>query len=219
MNHIVVLAHGYNKGPTDMATLEKNLTELGFQVIVLDLPLTFSEIKKASAVFTTNLNQIISDLEEDEIIHLVGHSTGGLVIRYFLTTAENIDQIGRCVLIATPNQGSQLATIADKTVPLFTKIFKTLRSLKPQNLEQLNLEMRAEVELGAIAGDKSNLLLGNLLKQANDGRISVESVNYSGLKAFIVVSYGHKEIHYQSETAKLVANFIKHGSFNRKNKL
>jgi triacylglycerol esterase/lipase EstA (alpha/beta hydrolase family) len=164
MEHTVVLAHGYNKGPTDMATLEENLIELGFQVIVLDLPLTFTEIKEATAVFRTHLNQIISDLDEDELLHLVGHSTGGLVIRHFLATTENLDQVGRCVLIATPNSGSQLATIADKTVPLFTNIFKTLRSLKPQNVEQLKLEMREE---------------------GQHGRISVESVKYNELKDFI----------------------------------
>jgi len=43
-------------------------------------------------------------------IHIVGHSMGGLIIRVFLSR-NNIWNLGRCVLIATPNQGSDLALL------------------------------------------------------------------------------------------------------------
>lgn len=68
--------------------------------------------------------------------------------------------------------------------------------------------------MAAIAGNKSNLFLGKLLIKENDGRIRVESVEIPRLKAFVVLPYGHKDIHYQKQTANLVANFLNFGSFN-----
>ncbi|KYH28747.1 hypothetical protein CLTEP_27490 [Clostridium tepidiprofundi DSM 19306] len=115
--------------------------------------------------------------------------------------------------LSTPNNGSQLANIASKFSSIFVNIFKTLESLKPENIENLNLKHIESIEIGAIAGNKNNLLLGKLLKTENDGRVHVNSVKYKELKDFIVVPYSHKEIHHKYEIAKLVSIFIENGKF------
>ncbi|SHJ42631.1 alpha/beta fold hydrolase [Tepidibacter formicigenes] len=214
MDKKVILIHGYSKTKKDMLVLKKNLEKLGYECFLANLPLTFKEIEFGTDVFKRELEKLIIDLTEDEKINLVGHSTGGLVIRTFLSNTNLINRIGRCVLISTPNNGSKLADITDK-IPfrILANIFKTLKSLQTNNVKNMKLKNIENIDIGAIAGNKSNLFLGRFLKGENDGRIEVNSVIYDGLKDIIMLPYGHKEIHYKLETARLVDKFLKTGKF------
>ncbi len=214
MNKKVILVHGYLKNHRDMIDLKKNLEVLGYEGILVDLPLTFNSIGYATRVFEEKINEIILSLKEDEKINLVGHSTGGLVIRLFLSNTKYISKIYRCVLIATPNEGSQLADIASKLSRTFVNIFRTLKSLKGENVEKLNLIHREGIDIGAIAGNKSGILLGKLMENENDGRVEVSSAKCEKLKDFIIIPYHHNRIHHKFETAKLVDCFLKNGQFN-----
>lgn len=217
MNKKIILVHGYYKNSKDMLALKKNLEGLGNEITLVDLPLTFEDIVHATSIFQRIIGKIINDLEKGEKISLVGHSTGGLVIRLFLSNTKHIDKINRCVLIATPNKGSQLAEIAWKLAPAFTNKFKTLKSLNRGNIESLKLKHMDNIEIGAIAGNKCNSFLGKLLKNENDGRVQVNSAIYEGVKDSIVLPCGHKEIHHRLETAKLIDSFLKQGRFNKDN--
>ncbi len=211
MIEVVILVHGYNKNQKDMLPLKKNLEEKGYKVVAVDLPLTFQKIEAATEVFAKQMEEYINKLD-NKAIHFIGHSTGGLVIRHFLAKTELEFNLGRIILIATPNHGSRLAEIAALIKPL-TYIFKTLDSLQAKNLQELDLSITQETETGAIAGNKNNLLLGCLLSAENDGRVKVDSVKDGVLNDFIVLEYGHKEIHHQVETARLVINFLEKGEF------
>lgn len=196
-----------------MRPLERNLELLGYDCVLPDLQLTYKEIEFASFVLEGILEEMIKlDLRKDEKIHLVGHSTGGLVIRKLIADTKYTHKIGRCVLIATPNKGSKLANIAGN-VKLYVEIYKTIKSLCYESVEQLNIENYSEIEMAAIAGDKSNLLLGKLIGDENDGRVEVESVYLPNLKDFMILPYGHKEIHHQVETARWVDAFLRTGKF------
>lgn len=213
MNNKVVLVHGFNKNSSDMLQLKENLTQLGYDGITFNLPLTFKEIKSAVLIFEKEMEVLMSNLDNRESIHLVGHSTGGLIIRNFLAKTEKINKISRAVLIGTPNHGSQLADIAANLSEVLVNIFKTLKSLQKQKIEELKLKKDNEIDIGAIAGSKNNLLLGKLLPKENDGRVQIKSVKDKALKDFIALPYGHKEIHYKFETAELVVSFLEQGKF------
>lgn len=211
----MILIHGYNKNQNDMVTLKENLSNLGYNGLLVDLPLTFKTIEYCASLFSEKIEEIIDSLYGDEKISLVGHSTGGLIIRHFISNTDYKDKVDRCVLIATPNQGSKLAEIAKEISGIFTNIFKTLDSLHPDNIKKLELKNIDTIEVGAIAGNENNLILGNLLEKENDGRVLVNSVKYKGLKDFIVIPYGHKEIHHKFKTAELVDCFLKNGEFKK----
>ncbi|HZK57212.1 MAG TPA: alpha/beta hydrolase, partial [Clostridia bacterium] len=206
--------HGYYKNKKDMSVLKKNLEELGNEVISVELPLTFEDITYATSVFEETVTEIICGLREGEKINLVGHSTGGIVIRLFLSDTKYIDKIYRCVLIAVPNKGSKLADIASKLFPKSINVFKTLKSLKCENVRKLQLGNIDSVEIGAVAGSKSNLLSNRLLKSENDGRVEVSSAICGELKDFIVLPFNHGKIHHKFETAELVDAFLERGSFD-----
>lgn len=47
-----------------------------------------------------------------ERVHLVGHSLGGIIARNYLQIRGGAAKVDRCILIATPNEGSRLAALA-----------------------------------------------------------------------------------------------------------
>ena len=106
-----------------------------------------------------------------------------------------------------PNKGSKLADLASELFPRSVDIFKTLKSLKCENVRKLQLKHIDGVEIGAIAGNKGNLLSDILLKDVNDGRVEINSAIYKELKDFIVLPFNHNEIHHKFKTAELVNIF------------
>lgn len=210
---ISILVHGYNKNKNDMFTLAKNLEKLNHKCILVNLPLTYKEIDQAAFTFEGVVEKILKGIKQDEKVNLIGHSTGGLIIRKYLSKAKNRDRINNCVLIATPNNGSELADIASNYLNVLTYIFKTLSSLKTENVRRIDFISDERIRIGAIAGRNNKLLLGKLLTGENDGRVTVNSVYHEELEDFVVLPYQHKEIHYKWETAKLIDEFIETGKF------
>jgi len=208
----VILLHGYNKNESDMFTLKNCLTDLGYKCVTINLPTRFGTLKDCHKVLCSSLARMKLSMSEQKNIHFVGHSMGGLIIRYFL--AKNIFTCpGRCVLIATPNNGSRLADLAHKIFPPIALVLKSLTELQT-NRPSIPLPVSVICpEIGVIAGNRSNLLLGKLLPNENDGRIEVDSTRLEGMKDFIVKPYGHKEIHHKYEIAILIDNFLRNGVF------
>lgn len=211
---IVVLVHGYGKDSGDMRSLANFLDEAGYKAVKVDLPLTFDSVEEAAKVFEKEVTALLSSLPEEQQIAMVGHSTGGLVIRYFLSHSPYYPRVDRAVLIATPNRGSTLAEMAGDLSGLLVETFATLDSLRPEKISRLALHDPDETSIGAIAGNKGNLVLGGFLDKENDGRVEVESVFYPELDDFIVVGYNHHEIHHSRRTASLVIRFVETGSFD-----
>jgi predicted alpha/beta hydrolase family esterase len=218
MKKKVILVHGYFKTENDMFNLKSELEKADFEIITVNLPLTFKKLKTTLPLFKLEVEKIFAESQAEEKINFVGHSTGGLLIRRFLADTKYKNKIGRIVLIASPNKGSRLAYFAKKYFRPFTNIFKTLSSIEVENVKKLELAAAGDFEMAAIAGNKSNLFLGKFLIKENDGRIRVESVRIPDLKDFVVLPFGHKDIHYQKQTATLVANFLELGSFWRDEK-
>ncbi len=212
-DRIVVLVHGYGKDSDDMRSLGNFLDEAGYTAVKVDLPLTFDSVEEAANVFEREVAELLSTLPDEKSVAMVGHSTGGLVIRYFLSHSPLYPRVDRAVLVATPNRGSALAEMAGDFSGLLVETFATLDSLRPEKISRLALNDPDETSIGAIAGSKGNLVLGGLLEKENDGRVEVESVFYPELDDFIILPYNHHEIHHSRQTASLVIRFIDTGSF------
>ncbi|MFW6080405.1 MAG: alpha/beta fold hydrolase [Desulfosalsimonas sp.] len=209
----VILVHGYGKGPGDMETLAGFLEAGGYRAITVDLPLTFDHVQEAADIFAEKVKEIVSGMPDKKPVSMVGHSTGGLVIRYFLSHYPDYGKVDNAVLIATPNRGSRLAGMAADISDLIVETFATLDSLRPDKISGLKLSDPEDTRIGAIAGTKSNLALGQLLEKENDGRVEVESVYYPELDDFAVVPFNHNEIHHRKETASMVIQFLRSGFF------
>ncbi|WP_404406109.1 lipase family alpha/beta hydrolase [Jeotgalibacillus malaysiensis] len=209
MGSKVFLIHGFNKGAADMYPLERFLSKMGYNCITLSFQLRFHPFEHAAAVLSDMLRDKVADGEK---VFLIGHSTGGIVIRKVLSDPVCAGKVARAVLIASPNQGSGLAGAAHMIRP-FTAVYKTLFSITPAFINQYPFAASG-VEVGAIAGDHAGLLLGKMLRQRNDGRVETASVWLPDIKDFLILPFHHKQIHHQPETAGLIDHFFRHGSFH-----
>ncbi|MET3684130.1 pimeloyl-ACP methyl ester carboxylesterase [Alkalibacillus flavidus] len=209
----VILIHGFFRSDRDMHDMAKYFKREGYDCYTPNLPLTFNEFDVIVSLVEDLVEAIVkSGLDKGEQIHLVGHSTGGLVIRKLLTETKYLDAIGRCVLVGTPNRGSQLADLASK-IRGYTNVFKTVKSLRKEYLDNIEFQNDTGIDIAAIAGNKSNFGFNPLIRGQNDGFVEVESVYYPGLKDFEVLPYNHRTIHHEIETFQHVRHFLETGRF------
>lgn len=209
---MIFLVHGYNKSNSDMKFLKKNLEKMGYKINNNTLPILFSTLEKCTEILKKRVNEELKLNKEYKKIHFIGHSMGGVIIRKFLEN-NRVDNLGRCILIATPNKGMKLADFAEKKVRLFGMLFKPIKDIVSYRIK-INKPMNIpEPEIGVIAGDKNNLVLGMLLSKNSDGRVEVDETKFEGMKEFMVLNYGHKEIHHRYETVELADNFLQKGTF------
>ena len=206
---MVILFHGFRSTKRDMSTLKKYLQARGYHVIIPKLPILFRSLADCTEKFEHDFKAIQGTYDR---IHFIGHSFGGLIIRLFLSRNQ-VPNLGRCVLIATPNKGTELAAVVVRYFKPIIFIFKPYQAIQPAGVEIPPPVNNPAPEMGAIAGNKNKLLLGRLIKSENDGRVTVDSVQFEGMKEFIVLPYHHKEIHHQQHTADLIYRFLQEGTF------
>ncbi|WP_411954585.1 esterase/lipase family protein [Alkalibacillus sp. S2W] len=209
----VILIHGFFRSDRDMQDMSNYLKRENYECYTPNLPLTFNEFDVIVSQVEDLLEAIVkTGLSPGEEIHLVGHSTGGLVIRKLLTDTNYLDAIGRCVLIGTPNRGSQLADLASK-IRGYVNIFKTVKSLRKEYLDNIEFQNETGIDIGAIAGNKSKLGFDPLISGENDGFVEVDSVYFPGLRDFKVLPLTHRTIHHDVETFQQVQQFLETGQF------
>lgn len=209
---VIFLVHGYNKSNSDMKFLKKNLEEMGYKISSNTLPILFSSLEKCTQILKKRVDEELNLNKEYKKIHFIGHSMGGIIIRKFLEN-NRVNNLGRCILIATPNKGMKLADFAEKKVRWFGRIFKPIYDAVSYRMKINRPVNIPEPEIGVIAGNKNNLILGRLLSENSDGRVEVEETKFEGMKEFMVLNYGHKEIHHKSETVIFADNFLQNGKF------
>lgn len=209
--NVVILVHGFFRTSQDMFFLKVYLEEKNYRGYTINLPTTFASLKECTEV----LEQKMQLIKKEKIhkLFFVGHSMGGLIIRNYLSK-NHVSNIGRCVLIATPNSGSRLADLALTGLRLAPmnpiRSLQALQTKAPEILPPLN---NPPPEIGVIAGNQNNLLLGKLLPSQNDGRVEIESTFFPGMKEHIVLPFNHHDIHHKEETATLVWQFLEYGTF------
>jgi len=208
-NEIIVLVHGFFRTRRDMAFLARYLQKNGYPAFRPTLPTIFSSLDQCTAEFEKKLQRLPGNWDR---IHFVGHSMGGLIIRQFL--ARNlVGGLGRCVLIGTPNNGTDLAGLVEKYCRFSLKIFKPIQSFVPGKLIIAPPRNNPPPEIGVIAGNRNNILLGRFFNKDSDGRVPIDSVPFDGQQEFVTVPCNHLQIHHREKVAALVLKFIRTGCF------
>lgn len=210
----VILLHGLGRSSRSLARLEADLAGQGYSVLNLDYPsLKYPIAYLAEEVLHPEVARLSA--ASSVKIHFVTHSMGGIVVRYYLKR-HDVPSLGRVVMLAPPNQGSELADLVMKSV-LFKKFTAPAGRELGTDMEGLPRRLGGpDFELGVIAGSRSyNPVNSLLLEGPDDGTVTVESTRTPGLADFIVLPCSHNSIVRDRKAIGQVIYFLRHGTFQR----
>lgn len=207
----VVLLHGIARSASHMKKLESYLTVHGYSVINLNYPSTKYPLETLIDLTYQDIEARTPD--KTRKIHFIGYSMGSLVVRGMLSKYAP-PTLGRVVLLAPPNHGSEVADFI-KNNPLYKIIYGPAgQQLITDQTAISPLFSKVDYEMGIIAGDRSiDPISSMLLPGKNDGKVSLESTKLSGMKEHIVVHATHTFFPGNKEVLEQSCYFLQHGKF------
>lgn len=214
MEHVVLL-HGLARTPRCMRRLAARLTTAGFTVHNIGYRSTRLTIEQAAEQY---LNKAFSSISETDTINVVTHSLGGIILRLYLSQ-NTMTNLGRVVMLAPPNQGSE---VVDRLRHWW--LFRWFNGPAGLQLgtDPLSLPRQlpaASFDLGIIAGNKTiNLWLSTLLPSPNDGKVSVKSTQVEGMSEHIILPVTHPFIMRDKQAINHILHFLQHGNFDLNHK-
>lgn len=216
----VVLLHGLGRTDRSMRPLERRLSEAGFRVENIGYPSLDEDPETLVAQLRARIAACCAGAPR---VHFVTHSLGGILVRAALAETAPEDPgrkaldgvvVGRVVMLAPPNQGSQLVDALRK-LELFERMLgPTARQLGTGEDSLPKHLPPPTYEVGIIAGNVGISPLGAvLLEGASDGTVSVESTRLPGMTDFLIVPHSHTFIMQSATVAEQVVEFLRRGRF------
>ena len=213
----VILLHGLARTASSMTGLEEAFIERSYVVANVDYPSREYPIETLSSLAVeAGLNQCAQS--DYQSVHVVTHSLGGVLVRYYLTEHE-LPRLGRVVMLAPPNQGSEV--IAEfGWLPGFHLLngpagdqLGTGETSIPRRLGKVTYPV------GILAGTHSiNWILSTALPNPDDGKVSVESTRVEGMTDFMTLPISHPFIMSDPDAIRQTLRFIETGQFERSGK-
>jgi triacylglycerol lipase len=210
----VVLLHGLGRTAYSMKRLEWHLQRHGYDVVNVSYPSTRFSLEQLSDIYLQHLlaKRITNS---NARIHFVTHSMGGILLRQYLSNHQ-IDNLGRVVMLAPPNQGSEIIDhlrsnhLAARILGPAAMELGTRTNDLPQRLGGVRFDC------GVIAGDRSlNPFLSSLFPGPNDGKASVQRSHVVGMKDCLTLHTTHTWMMWRGQTLIQTLAFLQTGQFNR----
>ena len=210
----VVLLHGLARTSMSLNKMQEALQDEGYRTANIDYPSRDHEIAELASIAVEKGLASCRANGGAEKIHFVTHSLGGILVRQYLST-ENIDELGRVVMLGPPNQGSVAVDDLDG-VPGFDWLNGPAGRQLGKGEGSVPLALGpADFELGVIAGNRSiDPITSAILDDPDDGRVSVEDTKVEGMDDFVVVEHSHAFMMRMRRPIELTKNFLRTGQFS-----
>lgn len=214
LGECVVLLHGLARTARAMEPLAEALTRDGFIVANIDYPSRDYPIEELAPMAVGDGIEACRTNGSAPTIHFVTHSLGGILVRQYFA-GHRLDGLGRVVMLAPPNQGSNAAD-SMRGVPGFEWLNGPAGYQLGKGEESVPLRLGPpDFEFAVIAGDRTiDPVTSQVLDNPDDGRVSVEDTKLEGMRDFRVINASHAFIMQDEEAMRLVGNFLRYGRFD-----
>ncbi|MCJ2079975.1 esterase/lipase family protein [Methylobacterium sp. J-090] len=208
----VLFLHGIARRASSLARMERAFRAQGHATLNLDYPARTAALADLAAGIAPPVAAFAARVRR---LHVVTHSMGGLVARALLTR-HRPDNLGRVVMLAPPNGGSE---VADRLHRL-----AAYRSFFGPAGAQLTTRRDAELAallgpvdypLGVIAGDRTLYPVESwlMLPRPNDGRVSVDRTRVAGMSAHVTLHTTHGLMMWNPRVIGEALHFVRNGRF------
>lgn len=208
----VILLHGLARTRRSMGTLEQALQKAGYSTMNVGYP---SRKYSVEQLVERDVADAVDRCRRRSTgpLHFVTHSMGGILVRRYLAD-HAIDTLGRVVMLAPPNHGSEIVDkLGDRWwFRWFNGPAGCSLGTGPDSVP--NRLGPADYPLGIIAGNRSlDPIFSRMVARPNDGKVSVASARLAGMQDFKVVPHGHTFIMNRNQVIRQVVFFLQHGTF------
>jgi pimeloyl-ACP methyl ester carboxylesterase len=206
---IIVLLHGLGRSNASMWLLASRLEDAGYHVQRVGYSSLDQRPDEILEDISSQINRCCQ--KHSQSVHFVGHSLGGLMIRAYLQH-NKVDNLGRVVLLGTPNKGTEAADHFSDSW-LMKILGPTAEALGTGDRSFPNSLEAPYYPVGIIAGELKSKISNPVIPGKDDGLVSVEAAKMDCMTDFIVIKTGHSMMRHNSEVADQTIEFIKNGVF------
>ena len=204
----VVLIHGMKRTGRSMRKMARAMEAANYNTIVCSYPSDRSVHATATNLFAA----LAPIIETAPRIHFITHSLGGILLRdAFRNGAPS--NLGRVVMLGPPNGGSQhIDRFAN--LPLFETFWGTPAPELGTGTDSFPASLPPiDFPCGVIAGSNGGIL-GWMLPDENDGKVTVTNAWTAGLADFLVLPTGHTWMMRNNAVISNALEFLRTGRFH-----
>lgn len=206
--HLVLLLHGMGRSTFMFRAMQRDLRAAGYEAVAI----TYPSLTRDIAGHADQIEALLNTVGDVEQVSFVTHSLGGLVVREALSREapwRGRLTLGRVVMLAPPNEGSELA-VALAALPPYHWIGGPAASEIARGAPFAALP--EGIDVAVIAGGTGERRGFNpLLSGDNDGIVTVAETELAVARDRLTVKAIHTLIAAAPEVIAATLNFLEHG--------
>lgn len=108
----VIMLHGFFHNRSGFFVMQQHLKKQGFHKLYTFNYSVFTQpIEKIADAFADRVEEVLL-LARREKVHIIGHSLGGLIARYYVQALGGDQRVSKCVTMGTPHFGTRAAYLS-----------------------------------------------------------------------------------------------------------